>query len=203
MRTFLALSLALTLGGCTMDEIQTTAPRDVRRVPASAVNGSFVQAGTMFRARLDDPIGTQLSKRGDAFTATVVEPLVDAHGTVIVDRGAKLEGRIADLDSGSSTPTIRLRFTGIHPANGGASIPLAARIVRIQHTDYAGASSTPIYTADPSSVGDPFISYDTILMSPEGTAAIYPTEIEVPMGSAMTLELTRPLLAPGATWAAP
>jgi hypothetical protein len=64
---------------------------------------------------------------------------------------------------------------------------------------YPGEPLYTSYAADPSSVGNPWMTYDSILLdSPYGgSATVFAREIEMPVGSEMEIEITRPLLAPG------
>jgi len=63
-------------------------------MPVSGVEGHSIPAGTMLHCRLTQTLSTRLNYQGDAFTATVAEPvLMDGHE--VIPAGATLEGRIA------------------------------------------------------------------------------------------------------------
>jgi hypothetical protein len=194
--SFVALVLALT--GCTVAEIQATDPHDLRPAAPGSISGPFAQAGATFHVKLDGPIGTQLSKPGDTFTATITEPIVDEGGSVIVPAGAKLHGRIADVSRGVA-PKLRLSFSRVDTIDG-AGIPIDARIMKTQRVTYAGEPLYASYPADPSAVGDPWMTYDSVLSYEASAEPLYSREIEIPMGSDMILQLTRPLLAPGSAY---
>ena len=196
MKTLWVAVATLALAGCTVEEIQTTSPHQVETVAPSRVSGPFAQAGAKFRVKLDDPIGTQLSHPGNTFSATVVDAIVDTQGQVLVPEGAKLSGRIADIEQGVA-PKMRLTLLTIGTSKGG-DVPIHGRILHAQRMSYPGEPLYTSYAADPSSVGNPWMTYDSVLASPYGgSSTVFTREIEMPVGSEMEIEVTRPLLAPG------
>jgi hypothetical protein len=72
--------------------------------------------GTLLTVRLSETLGTDRNAQGDLFFATLDQPLV-ADGFVIAERGARAEGRVAEvLEAGRVKGTSRLvieltRFT--------------------------------------------------------------------------------------------
>ena len=90
-----------------------------------------VPTGTTFAISMNDQVSTQTSKAGDAFTATLRDPIVDAAGNVIVPAGATVRGRVtAVAPSGrvGQTAAIKLAFEAI--SFGGQSYPLQASVER-------------------------------------------------------------------------
>ncbi len=54
-----------------------------------------IESGTLLSARLGETLSTEKVKSGDTFTGTLDKPLV-VDGLVIADRGARVEGRVAE-----------------------------------------------------------------------------------------------------------
>lgn len=90
-----------------------------------------VPVGTTFAVRMNETLSTENSKAGDAFTARLTAPIVDASGTVIVPAGATVRGRVtAVAPSGrvGQTAAIKLAFEAI--SFGGNSYPLEGTVQR-------------------------------------------------------------------------
>jgi hypothetical protein len=68
-----------------------------RRVPAREPKTVTIPAGTLVTVRVDDILRSDRNKTGDSFRATLDQPLV-IDGAVIAERGAKVEGRVAEVD---------------------------------------------------------------------------------------------------------
>ena len=90
-----------------------------------------VPTGTTFAIRMNDEVSTQNSRAGDAFTATLTDPIIDAAGNVIVPAGATVRGRVtavAPSNRVGQTAAIKLAFEAI--SFGGESYPLQASVER-------------------------------------------------------------------------
>lgn len=88
-----------------------------------------VPTGTTFAIRMNDELSTKTSKAGDAFTATLSDPIVDADGTVLVPAGATVRGRVTAVAASGrvgQTAAIKLAFEAI--SFGGESYPLQASV---------------------------------------------------------------------------
>jgi len=89
----------------------------------------FLPTGTDLYVQLDNRIGTRESRVGDFFSATVRHAVYAQNGARVVPAGAKVYGRVAELDD-SDYPgeevKIRLDFNRL--AFGGRSYPLDAVI---------------------------------------------------------------------------
>ncbi len=96
--------------------------------PAKAAVRMFeVPEGTEVSVFLVDPISTAKNKAGDTFAATIAEPIM-VNGETVVDRGAKVEGRVVDAEGSGrvkGTANIRLALTSI--VSAGKSYPLTTR----------------------------------------------------------------------------
>ena len=70
-----------------------------------------VARGTSVQVRLDQPLASDVSKPGDQFTATMIEP-VWVDGKVAIPQGARIHGKVVDaLPFGKPEGPARLRLT--------------------------------------------------------------------------------------------
>jgi hypothetical protein len=95
-------------------------------MPADA---NSVPSGTSLTLRLNDRLGTENSKVGDRFTATVASDLRAQDGSVVVPSGAVVHGTVTGLkesDNASEQAAIRLDFERINI--NGRDYPFEARI---------------------------------------------------------------------------
>lgn len=79
-----------------------------------------VQAGTLLPVRLVEGLSTERNKVGDTFTATLDQPLI-VDGFVIAERGARLEGRVAQAEQAGrvrGTATLAIELTGLTTSDG-------------------------------------------------------------------------------------
>lgn len=123
----------------TRNRSTTNAPAPVRRTtdrtPAPAARAprtvtSSAPAGTTFAITLNETLSTRSNQVGDAFTATLQEPLLDADGDVLIPAGATVRGRVTRVQkSGNVTQSgvIGLAFESI--SSGGRSYPLDATVI--------------------------------------------------------------------------
>jgi hypothetical protein len=79
-----------------------------------------LNAGMLFPVRLIDGLSTERNHPGDTFTGTLDQPLV-VDGFVIAERGARVEGRVANTDEGgkvSGVASIAVQLTRIRLSDG-------------------------------------------------------------------------------------
>ncbi len=100
--------------------------------PVTPPNGSWIPAGTSMVAKLNQSIGTASSRKGDSFTATVINPVYAQDGFIAVPAGSLLRGRI----------------TGIHTS----SIPGEQNVIRLAFEDLQIRGKTYPVTASVSNV---------------------------------------------------
>jgi hypothetical protein len=67
--------------------------------PARVPKTVTIPAGTLVAVRVDQRLATDTAQTGDSFRATLDQPLV-VDGAVIAERGARVEGRVAESDNG-------------------------------------------------------------------------------------------------------
>lgn len=85
-------------------------------------------AGTDLRVRLDQDLGSKISRSGDSFSATVADD-VTANGHVVIPHGARAEGTVID-----AKPLGRFK--------GGAALALRLERVTTRWGSYPVATST-------------------------------------------------------------
>ncbi|HJR42373.1 MAG TPA: hypothetical protein VJ812_09765 [Gemmatimonadaceae bacterium] len=124
----LAAFAGLAVAGCqrtaTVESAGTVSPSV--SMPADA---NSVPSGTSLTLRLNDRLGTENSKVGDRFTATVASDLRAQDGSVVVPSGAVVHGTVTGLkesDNASEQAAIRLDFERINI--NGRDYPFEARI---------------------------------------------------------------------------
>lgn len=95
------------------------AKRPVATRPAPALYS--VDAGTVFRVRMDRTITSKSAKAGETFTVTVTEPVYSSNGVVVVPTGSKLLARIDSVKpaaKGGKVGEIDARFVELRLPNG-------------------------------------------------------------------------------------
>jgi len=86
-----------------------------------------VAEGTEVSVLLVDAISTGKNKAGDQFIASLAEPIV-VNGETVVDRGAKVQGRVADAEgSGRVKGRANLRLVLTSIVDGGKTYPIVTR----------------------------------------------------------------------------
>jgi len=125
MILFAALSMAPACGGrqaVVESPVASTAPQ--------VAHGGTLQAGTRLVATLDTPVGTDVSRVGDPFYATLQTPVVDERGYALIPAGAKVMGQVAELREtrGGEPAAVSLDVQSI--SFGGTTRPFSARIVQ-------------------------------------------------------------------------
>lgn len=127
-----AVAMVFLLAGCAA---RRTSVESAGEVASSTVvtpsNNRSIPAGAQLTTTLDQTLGTNTSKVGDAFTATVVQPLRASDGSIVVPAGAKIDGRVTardDSDHPADPALLRLAFDRIR--FNGQTFAFSAAIVR-------------------------------------------------------------------------
>ncbi len=98
-----------------------------------------VQVGTQMDVTLDRTLSSKTSHPGDEFFATLVDPLRNSSGTVLVPAGSKIRGEVANAESGRIFAQLRgkgsiaLRFLDIRLPDGTA-MPIQATLLSVHDT---------------------------------------------------------------------
>jgi hypothetical protein len=118
---------------------QRTQPRRVDPAPEPApapapqprVVSSTVEMGTTLSLTLNETLSTRANQVGDAFTATLQSPVLDANGHVLIPSGATVRGRLTQVDKSGhvgETGILKLAFEAV--SFGGRSYPMDASVVQ-------------------------------------------------------------------------
>jgi hypothetical protein len=108
-------------------------PASTGPVPAQLV----LPAGTWVAVRVNEPISSDHNHAGDAFSATLIQPLI-ADGYVVARRGQTVGGRVAEADKGGrvkGTSRLGIELTDLTLVDGQ---PMP---IRTQLTEYSAGTS--------------------------------------------------------------
>lgn len=98
--------------------------------PAAAPSDMTIPAGTWITVRVDQPLSSDHNQPGDAFTATLAQPLI-VNGLVVARRGQTVGGRVAEVQKAGhvkGTSSIGLQITEISLVDG-QQIPVNTRFI--------------------------------------------------------------------------
>jgi hypothetical protein len=168
-----AIGAAAAASACTArPEVSSVGPQAVSPAAPRDAAARYLPAGTLFTARLDQPLDSFHSAPGSTFTATVVTPLRDSRGGTLVPWGARMHGTF--VSSGEpDDPRILVRIDTLDTAFG--TLPVAAALREAQHVDWVAPLPRK-----------PNVGY----------ALRRPKEVRVPSGALLELQLTSPLVLP-------
>lgn len=113
-------------------DANSSKPSVIRRL-LSKPDPITVAAGSTLRVRTNVALSTKANRSGDAFTATLVEPLV-SDGKVIAPQGATVRGVVANADPGGrvkGVARLAVRLTEIDVPSEG-SVAIATNVVSRQ-----------------------------------------------------------------------
>ncbi len=200
-----ALVLPLVLGACRSVEVQSGPPTGAQ--PAPPPTADAIPAGTLLRAELNQPIGTERNRVGDRFTATVTRPLVAQNGQTVVPEGALIHGVVTGLDDSDhlgDQAAIRVDFERI--TFQGRSYPFEAEVVdtdvRLRRDGDAAVSGAVTGAVVGAALGAIIGGdlRDILIGGALGAGAgtiislgIGDVEAELPAGTALTLRTTQPI----------
>jgi hypothetical protein len=68
--------------------------------PPPPAREGVIPRGALVVARLDKPLGSDLSTRGQEYSATTVTPILDRRGRTLVPSGVRLEGHVQSVGEG-------------------------------------------------------------------------------------------------------
>jgi len=101
--------------------------------PTAVPSQLTLPAGTWVTVRLNEPLSSKHTKPGEAFSATLVQPLV-ADGLVIARRGEIIAGRVAESDEGGRVKGVShmsLELTDVSLVDG-QQLPVQTELARYQ-----------------------------------------------------------------------
>src|SRR5687768_298546 len=130
-----ACAAAALACGCRQADV-TSQPVTAAQVQAQApplARADYIPQSTVLDVQLGETLGTEHSKVGDRFTATVANDIPAADGSVVVPRGAVITGMVTELKKSGHVgehAAIGLGFESI--AIDGRPRPLVADVVETQ-----------------------------------------------------------------------
>ncbi|HET7100914.1 MAG TPA: BON domain-containing protein, partial [Terriglobia bacterium] len=118
----------------------------------SAVNQTIpdtlhLASGTLVSVRLAQALSTNQNRTGDAFTATLEQPVV-VNGWVVARRGQSIEGRVVDAEKGGrvkGTSKLEIALTELTLVNG-RQLPIQTRLIRAEGGTTRGRDAQAIGT---------------------------------------------------------
>jgi hypothetical protein len=126
--TGIAIAMLATAGCARTAQVESGG--DVVTTPLPT-NTSSIPVGTTLEVTLDQTLGTEQSKVGDDFTATVAEPLNTTSGALVVPKGAVVHGKVTGLhasEHAGDQAAIKLDFDSL--TINGQAYAFNAKITR-------------------------------------------------------------------------
>lgn len=126
-RFWATMVTGLVLAGCARQtRVESTGDVAISSTPADS---RVLPSGTTLDVRLDQEIGTKVSKVGDTFSGTVENAIVATNGQTVVPAGSKVYGKVTGLDNSDHAgepAAIKVDFERIEIH--GQSHPLSAKV---------------------------------------------------------------------------
>lgn len=119
---------SVLVGACAKSPQVHTAGGEVTPSPAP-VNSRVLPAGSMMDLTLDQQLGTQNSRTGDKFSATLGNAIIAQDGRTMIPAGAKVWGHVSGVtqaNNATQTAALVLDFDSL--AFNGRSYPFNANI---------------------------------------------------------------------------
>jgi len=121
--------------GDSRDQRAPSDARDDRRygpppVPANIPPQLTLAPGTFLMVRVNQPISSDHNQAGDAFSATLVKPLV-VNGVIVADRGQVIEGRVSEAQKAGrvqGTSRLGIELTDLTLIDGD-QVPIRTQLV--------------------------------------------------------------------------
>lgn len=106
-----------------------------------------IKPGTFLTVRMDQGLSSDRNQAGDAFSATLVQPLV-VDGIVVAQRGQTVGGRVAEVAKGGRVKGVSrlgLELTTL-PLVDGQQVPLQAQVLSRKASDDVGRDAGAVAT---------------------------------------------------------
>ncbi len=107
-----------------------------------------VAPGTFFTVRVNQALSSDRNQTGDAFSATLVKPIV-VNGVIVADRGQVLQGRVSEAKKAgriSGTSRLALELTDLTLVDG-SQVPVKTELVSRNGTTSEGRDAAGIGAA--------------------------------------------------------
>ena len=145
--TIAALATSACARTATVESTGDVAPQPTATPSTSA----SLPVGTTMQVRLDNELGTESSKVGDTFTATVINDVRAGDGSIAVASGSTVRGTVTavdDSDDATDAAVIKLSFNEL--SMNGRNYPFEARI---EATDLKQQGDTRQETIEKAGIG--------------------------------------------------
>jgi hypothetical protein len=90
-----------------------------------------IKAGTFVTVRVNEPLSSDRNQAGDAFSATLVQPVV-VDGVIVADRGQTIAGRVSEAQKAGrveGTSRLGVQLTELTLADGN-QVPIQSQLIR-------------------------------------------------------------------------
>ncbi len=145
--TIAALATSACARTATVESTGDVAPQPTATPSTSA----SLPVGTSMQVRLNNELGTESSKVGDTFTATVINDVRAGDGSIAVPSGSTVRGTVTavdDSDDATDAAVIKLSFNEL--SANGRNYPFEARI---EATDLKQQGDTRQETIQKAGIG--------------------------------------------------
>ena len=190
LRYLLAAALATALIGCESSLIEGEIGEDGSENASSPgqplMKATTLEPGTPVRVRTTNTLSTNSVQTGEAFAATLEEPIVD--GTwVIATKGSTVRGVIANADAGGKVKgvaSLSVRLTQIQTSDG-QNVDIATNAYGVQAKSSKTKDAKKVGIASGAGAGAG--AGGAAVVTTRGDAAVIGSE------SVITFELTEPV----------
>ena len=121
------------------------APMPPQATPAALPPQLTIKPGTYVTVRINQPLSSDKSHVGDAFSATLVRPIV-VDGWVVAERGQTLGGRVSDVQKAgrvSGVSKLGVQLTDL-PVADGQQLPVQTQLIDRQGPTSVGRDAAAI-----------------------------------------------------------
>jgi hypothetical protein len=119
---------ARTAAAPARPRIDETARPEPPARPVDRTERVLIPAGTEITVALADPLNSGKNQPGDEFEAHLSDPIQSSTGAVLVDRGSKVIGKVADVeDSGRVKGLANMRLVLVSLTHNGRTTPITTK----------------------------------------------------------------------------
>jgi len=123
-------------------------PRYAQQTPPPPPAQLTIAPGTFFTVRVNQVLSSDHNQSGDAFSATLVKPIV-VNGVIVADRGQVIQGRVSEAKKAgrvSGTSHLGLELTDLTLVDG-SQVPVKTELVSRNGTTSEGRDAVGIGAA--------------------------------------------------------
>lgn len=147
--SILALAALVPVAACARGVMVTGEGPEPRASvsPVVVASSEAVPSGTELVLRLDSEVGTQISRPGDAFYATLLSPVLGPRREILLPQGARVSGTVTEVRPSTDITrpaVIRLDFYRIYWNANQRSAPFKAEIVGTSPPEREGRTAQEV-----------------------------------------------------------